>query len=136
MATVSETLDLPGGGTPEGVIVTIALAGTDGTVLPVGYGTIAGTSIVGRYQLSPDATGLWTIDLPRNDEITPTGTAWKVVLSGSGVSTEPRYIDVDGAGPFDVADILTEAPATIATSTYAALEARVAALEASAITIG
>lgn len=129
MATVSETLDLPGGSSPDGVTVSVVLAGSGGAALPAGYGSVAGTTIIGSY--SPTVTaGAWTLDLPRNDQITPTGTVWKIVLSGAGVSTEARYVDVDGAGPFDVADILTDAPATIDTSTYAALDARVDALEA------
>lgn len=136
MATISETLALPTGAVPEGVTVTVVLAGSDGVPLPAGYATTAGETVIGRYVTTPDTAGLWSLDLERNDQITPTGTAWKVVLSGSGVSTTPRYVDVDGAGPFDVADILTEAPASVATSTYAALEARVAALEATALTIG
>lgn len=136
MSTVSETLALPTGAAPDGVTVTVLLAGSDGVALPAGYATTAGETVIGRYVTTPNDSGVWSLDLERNDQITPAGTAWKIILSGSGVSSTPRYVEVDGPGPFDVADILTEAPATIDSSTYALLEARVAALEANTITIG
>lgn len=136
MATVSETLDLPGGAAPTDVIVTLTLAGAEGEDLPAGYATTEGATVVGRHQLRPADTGVWSVDLARNDQISPAGTVWKIVLSGPGVSAEPRYIGVNGAGPFSVVDILTDAPASITPSTYAALAARVADLEAKAVTEG
>ena len=121
MATVSETLDLPGGSTPGRCAVVIQLAGSDGVPLAAGYGSVAGTTIVGEHVVfSDETTGVWTVDLPRNNQITPSGTAWKITLKGRGMSRDARYIDVDGAGPFEVEDILTTAPASIAD---AALEA-------------
>lgn len=137
MATLTETLTLPGSNTPEGVTVTVVLAGENGQALPAGYATVGGETIVGRHVTGPDATtGVWSVDLERNDQITPTGTAWKVVLSGAGVSSSPRYVELDADGSHDIADVLVDAPASVGSATYAALEARIAALEATAITIG
>lgn len=87
MAVVSETLDLPGGSTPARCAVVIQLAGSDGVPLGAGYGSVAGTTIVGEHVVfSDESTGVWTVDLPRNDQITPSGTAWKVTLKGRGMS--------------------------------------------------
>lgn len=127
MAVVSETLELPGGGAPSNVTVTVTLAGESGRPLPAAY-DLAGNTIVGSHQVVPVA-GVWSVTLDRNDEIIPAGTAWKIVLAGPGVSAKPRFVSVVGAGPFDVEDILTDAPASIDPSTYALLDTRVDALE-------
>lgn len=118
-AVITETLDLPGGTTPVAVGVTVELATTAGASLPAGYGSVAGSTIIGGYTVAPDATGLWTVTLPRNDEITPSGTVWKITLSGAGVSRDPRYVSVAGAGPFEVSAILTDAPAAVTSSALA-----------------
>lgn len=116
MAVLNETIDLPDGTAPSGVTVTAVLAGSNGDPLAAGYGSVAGTTIVGTVETTVASTGVWTLDLPRNDQITPAGTAWKISLSGGGASTTPRYVSLEAAGPFDIEDVLTEAPASIASA--------------------
>lgn len=125
---VNELLDLPGSGSPTARVV-VTLVGAGG--IPV-EGFTSTATIVG--QLEPTVTaGAWTATLVGNDDITPSGTVYKRTVNGTGIRVAD-YFEVPAAGgPYDLADLLTDPPASIATSTYAALAARVAALEATAI---
>jgi len=128
MPVVNETLDLPGAGSPAAA-VTVELVGTNG--LPVqGF---VGTTIVGI--LSPTVTaGAWTATLVANSLITPSGTRYLRTVK-IGARTYYDYLLVpDGAGPYDVEDILSTAPAALADAALQAhLDDTVDAHDASAV---
>lgn len=122
MTTVSETLDLPGGSTPTGLRVLVELAGTAGRPLPAGYATTEdGHTIVGRYTITPNEMGEWTVDLVPNDQILPAGTAWRIILNGDPrISHEPRFVNVPASGgPHQVVDLLVDPPAAVAPAALA-----------------
>lgn len=132
MTTVTEDLDLPGGGSPKQVVVSVFLAGEGGDPLPAGYATADGVTVVGRHQLRPDDDGTWEIDLVPNDEITPAGTVWGIVLSGSGAKVDrtARFIEVpDSGGPYTVEELLVDPPGAIATAQLQAEIERATAAE-------
>lgn len=129
MPVVTETLVLPGGDPPPTTTAIIQLAGVDGHPFPMGYGTAPDATTVGTYRAAavpedPDAdpvTATWSVDLLANSTLIPTGTVWMVTLSGPGIDTTPRYFIVpDGGGPYDLVDLLTDPPASIAPTELAA----------------
>lgn len=130
MPVVNELLDLPGSGSPTARVV-VTLVGAGG--VPV-EGFTATATIVG--QLAPTVTaGAWTATLVGNDDITPAGTVYKRTVNGTGIRVTDYFEVPTSGGPYELADLLTDPPASIATSTYAALAARVAALEASVLEV-
>lgn len=129
MATITELLDLPAGGTPDGATVSIELVGAKG--LPV-EGFVTGTAtIIGR--LAPTVTaGAWSAVLVANDSITPSGTVYKRTVKPRAGKSFADYFEVPtGSDTHTLYSCLTEVPASIATSTYAALEQALAAHAAS-----
>ena len=132
MPVVTETLDLPGGGSPTAT-VTITLVGEGG--LPVeGFHSAGDVTIVGRLQPTVTA-GAWSVTLVANSLIVPSGTVYRRTVEGRGFGAADYFSVPATGGPYVLEDLLTEAPASIATSTYAALAARVTALEAASIVI-
>lgn len=110
MTTVTETLNLPGGGLPTSARVEVYLAGTDGE--PV-EGFVNSVSIVSRYTTGVDSNAAWTLDLPANASITPSGTAWRRVASFRGKQVADDFMSVPSSGTYRVDQILTSAPAAI-----------------------
>lgn len=128
-ATVTETLDLPGSGTPT-VTVTIELVGAGG--LPVeGFGS---STIVGR--LNPTLTaGAWSETLVSNDDITPSGTVYKrTVQPARGQGWSDFFAVPTGGGTHQLLTLLTDPPGSLEPAALAALVERVAWLEAHALT--
>lgn len=120
MAVVNETLDAPGGGSPNAV-VTIRLVGEGGA--PVRGFDASEQMIVG--DLLPTVTaGAWTATLVANSAITPSGTAYQRVVRVDGREVASDFFEVPGSGgPYSVFDLLTEAPAAIASPALSTHEA-------------
>ena len=125
MPTVTNTLKAPDGSLVSTASVQIELAGTDGVPIK-GYVTAGDYSFIGYHQ--PTVTnGVWSVSLVANSLINPAGTRWKVSETYNS-RTHIYYLSVpDGAGPYFVEDILSEAPGTLAS---AALTAHIATYEA------
>jgi hypothetical protein len=77
-----------------------------------GYNPGTETEILGYAAVSPDDTGLWSIELPANTTLRPSNTYYQaaIVVPGQAVDYE-TFIVPDGAGPFWLYDILAVAPA-------------------------
>src|SRR5688572_3668412 len=103
-ATVTETLDLPGGGSPTAV-VTIELVGEGGYPIREAYDSVNNATIV--YKLNPTVTnGAWSsTSLVPNANITPAGTRYKRTVQVGGTSTSV-FIEVPTSGTVRVDQIL------------------------------
>lgn len=117
MPVVSETLIGPGGEAVEGAQVEIWLYGNGSAI----DGYVDGT-IVGPTRLVTDAAGVYSATLPANADIVPSGTVYLVKvrlprhLHGYIWETN-RFIEVpDGAGPYTVAELLTDPPTALPSS--------------------
>jgi hypothetical protein len=103
MPIVFEDLDLPGGATPD-VAVDVRLAGNGGRPI-IGKTISTGKLITGTEHLrigqGIDEEGIWSLDLPGNSDIQPSGTTWRVDrYVGCDVFTSYLSVPVTG-GPFE-----------------------------------
>lgn len=132
MATVTNTVKLPDGSTPDRVDVVIELvASTTGRAA----GWITATDVTLEATVRPTVTnGAWTASLTPNADITPSGSVYKVT-EYVDKTRYTHYIEV-GSGGGSLFDLLTDAPASVAT---AALTSHIAdttdAHDASAISV-
>ncbi len=119
LATLQETLELPGGASPAGAVVTLRLVATDDGNA-VAYAGSLGVLWAESTVVASD--GSWSIANLRpntgvsGDVITsPTNTAYQVrVKLPSGAPVSPRYVRIpDSVGPHDVADVLVVDPGAI-----------------------
>lgn len=116
MTTITEDLDLPGGGDPPGrTRVVFQLAGEGGQRLSEAYHD--GHTIVLEHEVKPAADGSYSIDLERNDEIVPAGTRWKRTVKAGSLLHDPGdssvFLNVDEDGTFRVDEKLSAAPGAI-----------------------
>lgn len=119
MPTVQETLQLPGDLDPSSVVVEVeAVGSTSGAPVPV-YDPTADVAYAGVSRPAVDDDGQWSLDLAPNSRLVPGGSKWKIVVYARRWGpSRPRYVDVpDGAGPYEVQDILSPAPANLPSST-------------------
>lgn len=106
MATVSNTITLPGGGTPTHCAVEIELIASESGAA-AGWVNATDVTILAKYR--PTVTnGAWTADLTPNDDIDPAGTVYKVTEYADKTRVV-NHIDV-GSGGGTVHDLLTSAP--------------------------
>ena len=132
MATVTNTIRLPGGIAPTSAAVEIELVAST-TAKAAGWVTATDVTILATYR--PTVTsGAWTADLTPNADITPSGTVYKVTEYADR-HRYIHYIEV-GSGGGSVFDLLVDPPASVAT---AALTSHIAdtadAHDASAISV-
>ena len=132
--TITSVLWLPSQTAPASATATFYLSGANG--YPVqGFITATGQSVVGTVGATQSAT---TVELTSNDDITPSGTRWKRVVKGTGIREFADYgyvssSTLDNATWFS---ILTEAPASVASSALSAhIADTVGAHAASAISV-
>lgn len=116
MATVTNTVKLPDGSTPNRVDVVIELvASTTGKAA----GWITATDVTLEATVRPTVTnGAWTASLTPNADITPSGSVYKVT-EYVDKTRYTHYIEV-GSGGGSLFDLLTDAPATIESSALSA----------------
>ncbi len=116
MATVTNTVKLPDGSTPDRVDVVIELvASTTGKAA----GWITATDVTLEAVTRPTVTnGAWTASLTPNADITPSGSVYKVT-EYVDKTRYTHYISV-GSGGGTLFDLLTEAPDEIPAPALAA----------------
>lgn len=107
MATVTNAITLPGGGTPTHCAVEIELIASATGAPAAGWVTATDVTILARYRPTV-ADGEWTADLTPNDDIDPSGTVYKVTEYADKTRVV-NYIEV-GAGGGTVHDLLTSGP--------------------------
>lgn len=122
LATITETLELPGGVVPTGTIASLRLIAAVGSNA-AGYS--AGGTVLWASTATVDTNGTYSFTDVRpnvgtgSDPITsPSGTVYelKILIPGATSKPQARYISVpDSAGPHNVADLLTIAPAPLPT---------------------
>jgi hypothetical protein len=119
MATVTNTVKLPDGSTPNRVDVVIELvASTSGRAA----GWVTATDVTVLSTARPTVTaGAWTASLTPNADITPSGTVYKVTEVADRHSYV-HYIEV-GSGGGSLHDLLVDPPATVASAALAVHEA-------------
>jgi hypothetical protein len=115
---VFNVLTQPDGTPIENAVVEIRLIANTTTQRGEGFVTSTQESILWRKHVSTDADGRWEANLQPNSEITPDGTVYLISEDPPGrAKAEQHYISVpDTAGPHWLYDILTEAPASLASS--------------------
>lgn len=107
MATVTNTITLPGGGTPTHCAVEIELIASSTGSPAAGWVTATDVTILARYR--PTVTdGEWSADLTPNDDIDPSGTVYKVTEYADKTRVV-NYVDV-GSGGGTIHDLLTSGP--------------------------
>ena len=112
MATVTNTIKLPGGITPTSAAVEIELVAST-TTKAAGWVTATDVTILAAYRPTVTA-GAWTADLTPNADITPSGTVYRINEYANG-KRYTHYIEV-GPGGGTVHDLLVDAPASLATA--------------------
>lgn len=101
MTTVRNTLKNPAGGPLVGEHVAISL-------VTAGFVTGSSYEVLTSSVITTDATGLWTVNLTPNADITPAGTYYVVRQPGGDVLT----INVPASGTHWVHTLLVAAPAS------------------------
>lgn len=112
MATVTNTVKLPDGSTPDRVDVVIELvASTTGKAA----GWITASDVTIEATVRPTVTnGAWTASLTPNADITPSGSVYKVT-EYVDKTRYTHYITV-GSGGGSLFDLLVDAPASVASA--------------------
>jgi hypothetical protein len=120
MPTVAEQASLPADVDPSRCAVEVQLYQADRTPLKEARDTVTGETVVGRRVFNLDGTGsspaegAWSLVLPGNTSITPSGTVWGRTLSGPRVVPTLSYATVPAsAGPYQWKVIETDPPAAI-----------------------
>lgn len=127
MATVTNTIKLPGGITPTSAAVEIELVAST-TAPAAGWVTATDVTIMARYRPAVTA-GAWTADLTPNADIDPSGTVYRITEYADKAKVV-NYIEV-GSGGGTVHDLLVDAPGSLATAgSEAYTDAAIAALSA------
>ena len=126
MATVTNTIKLPGEITPTHAAVEIELVAST-TAAAAGWVTATDITILSKYR--PTVTdGEWSADLTPNADITPSGTVYRITEYADR-HRYVHYIEV-GSGGGSVFDLLVDQPGSLASAAselYA--DAAVAALD-------
>ena len=116
MPVVTNTIKRPDGTAYTSGRVVIELAGENGRPLSGGYVSASDYTIESAYTIESLTAGVWSQSLVANSLISPAGTVWRVTEQVDG-RNHVYYLTVpDGAGPYFVEDILTDAPSSVASS--------------------
>lgn len=110
--TVYNYIDRVAGDPLASVVVNITLV-WDTDESPVAVDTDDETMVRGTFGVETDTDGYWEVDLIPNDEISPTGSLYKVVERISSTEeTATYYIEVPGAATPTawVGSLITEEP--------------------------
>jgi hypothetical protein len=118
MATVTNTIKLPGGTAPARARVEIRLLAAEGeTADEAGWITATDVTVLSLTQPTVTA-GVWSADLVPNANITPAGTVYRVD-EFVGRDRYTHFISV-GSGGGNLADLLTDVPGALASGPLAA----------------
>lgn len=104
MPTVTGTILLPDGTAPTGCTVRFTLSGVDRAFHGTDETRVSGVDV------AVDAdTGVYTVTLPGNADLRPTGTYWNRAVTGSRVVAfnDDLLVPASG-GPYDEEDILAD----------------------------
>lgn len=105
MTTVNGTIIRGDESPAKGATVKFTLQGADRAFRTDTAGTVVKTTFVA----SPDATGLYTVNLIGNDALSPLGTKWRREITGPGITTVTDDIIVPNTGgPFEEDQLLAE----------------------------
>lgn len=107
MATVTNTIKLPGNVAPASAAVEIELVASASGAAAPGWVNATDVTVLARYRPTVTA-GAWTADLTSNADIDPSGTVYKVTEYADKVRAV-SYIEV-GSGGGSVHDLLTSGP--------------------------
>lgn len=122
MTTVTEDVDLPGieDNFTTPVTITISVVGENGRDIRAFHASTGVTLISPNKFRLDSADTTWSLDLLPNDELTPSGTTYKrVVTVGTKFQSEDFFFVPDMGGPFSVQDLLTDPPETLESSALA-----------------
>jgi hypothetical protein len=139
MPVLQNVLELPDQSKIIGAVVKVVLAGAGGVPIEGFVGSTP--AVAGTYSGSTDATGKWQLTVPSNVLINPGNTVYKVTETLPDGTQYVTYASVpNGAGPYNLYDVLTSPPNaltptdTIPLSTVTAKGDLVAGTAASAVT--
>ena len=128
LATVTETVKLPGQAAPRAVARLRLVAAAAVTDDAAGHASAADLTLAGVREVTVGADGVYTFtnvnpNSGTSDDVidTPTGTVYELALVFDDGRRVVRYLDVpDTAGPHDVGDLLTPAPTDVGAAALAA----------------
>lgn len=112
MATIFNTIKKTNGDPAIGITVTVSLSSDPDESVPV-RDDDDNFSVFGSSSTLTDDDGYWSMDeITPNDQITPTGTLYKVVEMDSASNTVTYYVDIASAATasYFVGDILEATP--------------------------
>lgn len=120
-ATITETIELPAAAKPKQVKVRLRLIATEDGSDAAGYATAADATVMGEWSTSPNGQGVYSFAGVRPNSgssadviDSPTGTTYQLIVSYPDGRSVTRYLSVpDSAGPHQVHDLVTDAPASI-----------------------
>jgi len=112
MPALRNVLELPDQTKIQGAVVRVTLVGA--AAAPI-EGWVGSTPAVGgTFSGSTDANGQWTLTVPSNLLINPPGSVFKVVETLPDGTVFTNYASVpNGAGPYNLYDVLVSAPSSI-----------------------
>lgn len=111
MATVTNTIVLPNGDAPTSAAVEIELVASDTlTAHAAGWVTATGETVLAVARPTVTA-GAWSVDLTPNDDVTPSGTVYRVREYADRLRYT-HYIDVPSGGG-ELFDLVTDPPGAI-----------------------
>lgn len=110
--TITETLRLPSGVAPSQVEVYYGLAGAGGALIE-GFDTINLTTIVAEDSYVEPNGGATTINLTRNDQITPSGTRWRRRIRYQSVDIATDFLSITADATKRVDQVLSDPPSAI-----------------------
>lgn len=128
MPVVRETIKDAGGTPVAGAQVTIFLvtnADADGN--DSGYVSSTGVTILGRWQVNTDSTGLWQATLVANSLVSPANSYYVAQRFANGSADTDTFIVPNGSGPYDLYTILSASPTPLGTYQSDALPLALAA---------
>lgn len=89
------------GASPTGIVITATLMNSSGQPHAVSVGGNMLAPVI--HQTNPDGNGDWEIDLFGNDDITPVGTYWLVVVLAANFSAR---VDLDGGQVLNIDNLI------------------------------